>query len=34
VAIPAAPRRVTVPTLVGLDPDRLTALFTQAGSAE
>lgn len=34
VAIPAAPRRVTVPTLVGLDPDRLAALFAQAGSAE
>jgi HAD superfamily hydrolase (TIGR01509 family) len=34
VAIPAAPRRVTVPTLVGLDPDGLTALFAQAGSAE
>ena len=34
VSIPAAPRRVTVPTLVGLGPDRLTALFAQAGSVE
>ena len=33
VAIPPAPRRVTVPTLAGLDPDRLATLFTQAGSA-
>ena len=33
VAIPPAPRRVTVPSLDGLDPDRLATLFTQAGSA-
>jgi HAD superfamily hydrolase (TIGR01509 family) len=32
VDIPAAPRRVTVPTLVGLDPDRLAALYVRAGS--
>ncbi|HYI54763.1 MAG TPA: HAD family hydrolase, partial [Microlunatus sp.] len=32
VDIPAAPRRVTVPTLVGLDPDRLAALYAWAGS--
>jgi HAD superfamily hydrolase (TIGR01509 family) len=32
VDIPAAPRRVTVPTLVGLDPDRLAALYARAGS--
>jgi len=34
VGIPAAPRRVTVPTLVGLDPDGLTTLFAQAGRAQ
>ena len=34
VEIPPAPRRVTVPTLAGLDPDRLTTLFAQAGSAQ
>jgi len=34
VDIPEAPRRVTVPTLAGLDPDMLTTLFTQAGSAD
>lgn len=33
VAIPPAPRRVTVPSLAGLGPDRLAALFAQAGSA-
>jgi hypothetical protein len=33
VGIPAAPRRVTVPTLAGLDPDRLAALFAQASGA-
>jgi HAD superfamily hydrolase (TIGR01509 family) len=32
VDIPAAPRRVTVPTLLGLDPDHLAALYVRAGS--
>jgi HAD superfamily hydrolase (TIGR01509 family) len=33
VEIPPAPRRVTVPTLAGLDPARLTALYAQVNSA-
>jgi HAD superfamily hydrolase (TIGR01509 family) len=33
VAIPPAPRRVTVPSLAGLDPAALATLFSQAGSA-
>ncbi|HYI57981.1 MAG TPA: HAD family phosphatase [Microlunatus sp.] len=33
VEIPPAPRRVTVPSLAGLDPDRLIALYTQVNSA-